>query len=104
MKLLNQTETLQELCRLSSKPGMFIAWVEDHLVEVVKAAPYLKDYVQAQFDGSAYMLFKDEREMMRYYRRTVGDDGPTKQNPYDGPARVYALTCGADGELQTENT
>jgi len=38
------------------------------------------------------------------YYRTVGDDGPTKLNDYNGPCRIYALTCDPFGQLLNENT
>ena len=50
------------------------------------------------------LTFDTEKEMEKHYDLTVGDDGPTKYNSYDGECRVYALTCSNTGELLTENT
>lgn len=74
--------------------------------EVCLAAPYLKceKLWQVQFAGVAYLFFDSEEELDRYYNKTVGDDGPTETNSYDGPVRVYALTCDPSGSLMNENT
>jgi hypothetical protein len=109
MQKLTKSETLQALCRATSRYGMFIAfeWPEGvPLDEIAKAAPYLDLASDAQLlcDGEGFLLFDTEEELERAYRRTVGDDGPTPENPYDGPMRVYALTCFPDGELRNENT
>lgn len=73
--------------------------------DVLLAAPDLAGDAthQALGDGGAY-FFGSEEEIQAIYDRTVGDDGPTKSNPYAGPVRVYALTCAPDGQLMNENT
>jgi hypothetical protein len=108
MKIINISgDTLCALCKVSEKWGMYISFV-DHtdLQEIFKAAPYLNTeaFLRTCVDGCAYTLFDTEEEMMNLYHQTVGDDGPTKLNPYNGPARVYALTCDPQGNLLTENT
>ena len=55
-------------------------------------------------DGLGYLFFNTEAECCAAFEDIVGDDGPTKKNPYDGPMRVYALTCDPHGELMNENT
>ena len=62
-----------------------------------------ENYYQVLFDGEGFTTFSTTKEMQEFYDKIVGDDGPTKSNPYDGPIRVYALTCGPEGFL-TENT
>lgn len=62
-----------------------------------------KNYYQILFDGEGFALFSTKEEMEEFYDKIVGDDGPTRLNKYDGPIRVYALTCGPTG-LLTENT
>jgi hypothetical protein len=64
----------------------------------------LPDYDSLWYYGTCIVLFDTEEELLYAYNRTVGDDGPTKLNPYNGPARVYARTCDQDGNLITENT
>lgn len=74
--------------------------------EICKAAPYL-DYqedMQIFGDEEAFIVCDDYKELRRLYWQTVGDDGPTESNPYDGPARVYALTINSQGEPENENT
>ena len=97
-------EVLSALCRLSKKNGMYwsVSNCEDNPEEVQKAAPYL-DLVDI-INGYGYILFDTESEMCYFYSQTVGDEGPTKINNYNGPAKVYTMTCGPDGKLLTENT
>jgi len=106
---------MQELAKALNKPCMYITldWFRSDGTtgdpkEILKAAPYLdcddNDHMQALSDGMAILVFDSEEEMEDHYQQTVGDDGPTEKNPYNGPGRVYALTCTASGELQNENT
>jgi hypothetical protein len=60
--------------------------------------------VALSIDGERYFLFETEEAMLAAYDATVGDDGPTAANAYDGSASIYALTCSPAGELLTENT
>ena len=71
--------------------------------EILKAAPYLTDD-QAICDGVYILVCSTEEEMYKYYDLTIGDDGPTGSNKYDGEARVYAVTINNKGEMETENT
>ena len=112
MKILDHTEALQELTKATKRWGMYLnipTWDRvfdgNWFQELTKAAPYLSDYNhQILLDESGYILFDSEEEMNDTYERTVGDDGPTKLNPYNGQARIYALTCSPEGELLNENT
>ena len=107
MILLDRTEVLKELCKQSGKYGMYISFIEQYnIVGITEAAPYLnfEEHHQVFLDGHGWMLFDSRVEMETCYRKTVGDDGPTELNPYDGDVRVYALTCSLAGELENENT
>jgi hypothetical protein len=111
MKGLCQIRVLEALCKATKQWGMFISiFCKDigsgEVDEICKAAPYLKDdeYTQMLADGCGVFLFDTEEEMEQHYYQTVGDDGPTKTNPYDGPARVYAITCDNTGQTLNENT
>ena len=109
MTPLSHTDTLKTLAKLLGKPCMYIiGWDNPNYpyVGAYEAAPYMAEdgFNQMLCDGSGFLVFDSEEEMYRYYDQTVGDDGPTKSNPYDGPVRIYALTCGADGQTQSENT
>lgn len=109
--ILTVTEAMQLLAKTIQKPCIFLSFqllAEDvGFDEVLKAAPYLdfnKD-LQVIGDGVAIVICEDREEQQRLYRMTVGDDGPTKTNPYSGTkARVYALTCNEEGKLENENT
>ena len=123
VKFLSKHHVFEELCRTSGKWGLYISFSDldtnDELISweygLFKAAPYLKtnedmDYEhicvceQICSDGWGILLFDTEEEMEKYYNLTVGDDGPTDTNPYNGDYRVYALTCDPIGQLLTENT
>ncbi len=113
--ILTAHDIFRELCKQRQQWGLYfsisfipgepgcedITWDEVH-----KAAPYLSvrdTDIQVLADGCGY-VFGTEAEVQQLYDLTVGDDGPTKLNPYNGPARVYALTCGPNGDFMNENT
>ena len=106
MEALTVTETMQALAKALGKPCMLVSLPQNTTVRGLDAAPYLNgdEHAQLLIDGEGVLVFEHVDEMWRYFDMTVGDDGPTKTNPYAGPNRVYALTCGADGGLLTENT
>jgi len=109
MKAFTIIDAMQELAKSTNKPCMFIGsweWYDGDLTDVIYAAPYLdlERDMQLLSDGQGILVFDSEEEMERYYKMTVGDDGPTESNSYDGPARVYAVTCSRVGELLSENT
>jgi hypothetical protein len=106
VKILDNVQTLETLAKALKKPCMFISIHSDPLdyCEIEQAAPYLEGQLQVMSDGYGYIVFDTEEEMREYYLQTVGDDGPTSKNDYDGNCRVYALTCNAEGRTQNENT
>ena len=112
-------QILEILCGNSGKCGMYCSvslpdGFEEGIAprDLLEAAPWLETVETEQgpghhvlwFSGEFYIFFDSEEEMYKCFNATVGDDGPTKSNPYEGQIRIYALTCGADGSLQTENT
>jgi len=112
---LDPTDVLQALCKLKGKYGILLH-LRQHSPEAktdfvapggpVRPAPYLTadDILAGQFDDLMWGFFDSEEDLDACYGATVGPDGPTDSNPYDGPASVYAVTCGPDGELRNENT
>ena len=108
MKIFEVHNLFAEYARLSRKWCMIISWDIDKpedVDELFKAAPYLGlEDLQILYDGQALLTFESENEMWEYYNQTVGDDGPTKTNPYLGPFKVYALTISPEGQFQNENT
>lgn len=111
MRKLDTTKTLQELAKALKKPCMYISiqYPSDDIADfedALKAAPYLsvEEDGQILMDDCGYIVFDSDEEMEKTFCQTVGDDGPTETNKYDGATRVYAITCSADGELQNENT
>jgi hypothetical protein len=109
-QFLDFNTTLEILCKSTKKwgVGIFCAQADDtDMQEVLKAAPYLTTQdngLQIVADGFGYVLCDTEKEMEDIYGQTVGDDGPTGLNKYDGPARVYAITCDPEGQTRNENT
>lgn len=101
-------DILRTLCAARGQWGMFISSGHENLGEICKAAPYLSAdqafELSSAGTGDACLFFDSEEECERAFWSTVGDDGPTKTNPYNGPARVFACTCGPDGVLRHENT
>ncbi len=109
---------LSALCKGRKSYGMLASFpvptdqewenLETYIEELYKAAPYLtRDVLTSQdvlFTGQVYLFFSSEEEMLEYYDATVGDDGPTETNKYDGPVKVYAITCDPSGTLLNENT
>ncbi|MCK9371281.1 hypothetical protein M0R04_15315 [Candidatus Dojkabacteria bacterium] len=110
MEILDQITTLEKLCKLSGKWGLFILFgFPDHTEEVMDIfkASFLTEeekYGQVISDGCGYFLFGTEKEMEKHYYMCAGDDGPTELNKYNGNLRVYALTCDPNGQTMNENT
>ena len=95
------------LCKATGKWGIWVSWLDaDDIEEVVKACPWLseREHAGVLLDGCAIVLCETEAEVMALYDQVIGEDGPTRRNPYNGPVRVYALTCDPTGEGQDENT
>lgn len=108
MKVLSGIELACEVAKKFKKPVLFLNLSQADSIayeEVFKAAPYLGfDDTQALADGNAIIVCDTVKEQEVLYSLTVGDDGPTKFNAYDGPARVYALTIDKNGQTLNENT
>ena len=98
-------EMVVELCREKQCWGLFVCLDSSPWVEIFKAVPFLsmKD-VQALLNGHVVLTFSTEGECREYYNQVVGDDGPTESNPYNGPAKAYALICNHRGQIVAENT
>lgn len=100
---------LAALCRQHQMWGMYASIFNQGLghEEILKAAPWASEGTalwNLTLEDSVYLFFSTEEEMLAVYGQTVGDDGPTETNPYNGPARVYALTCDPEGNTHNENT
>ena len=108
MKALNFHEAMSAIARNYGKPVLYLSFDPDQdLDQTVAAAPYLKDlpmFGQLIADAGGYIVCDSDEEMEELFWQTVGDDGPTASNPYLGKGRIYALTCGDDGQLRNENT
>lgn len=101
IRKLTVLRAFAELCRASKSWGLYVSHGGP---SATPAAPYLDPGDPILVNGQGIILCETEAEMLDLFGRTVGDDGPTAQNPYDGPDRVYALTCSPEGEFLNENT
>lgn len=94
MKALGLCEAMEAMAKALGKPILYISIDVDDLEEVVKAAPYLEEdeLTSTRLSGGGFIVCDNLDELNRLYDLTVGDDGPTASNPYNGATRVYALT------------
>jgi hypothetical protein len=110
MEHFDAVTVLSPLCGAANKWGMYISFQTypkyPDFDELKKAIPYLdmRKHGQIFAEGCGWFLFDTEKECEEAFWSTVGDDGPTKTNPYNGPVRVYAVTCAPNGQLMNENT
>jgi hypothetical protein len=110
MESLSLISAFCRLCKESQKWGLFISIYEPEggPYEAQSAAPYLDDgedeHLQIITDGVGFFLFDTKEDMNIHYRATIGDDGPTELNSYNGETRIYALTCDPFGQALNENT
>jgi hypothetical protein len=109
MRKLGLCDAFSLLCKSIKKWGVYISFIADaasDVQDIERAAPYLdwQEDVRIFANEHGIILCDTKDEMESVFNKTVGDDGPTSMNPYDGPVRVYALTCGPDGTLLNENT
>lgn len=108
--VLDWRSTFALACKGAGKWGLYLSFNQQHLdmYDVFGAAPYLEDQKYFPFllipQVEMVLLFETREEMHKYFCLTVGEDGPTKLNPYKGPATIFACTCGPDGNLLGENT
>jgi hypothetical protein len=63
----------------------------------------MKERLDLTLNGWMILLSDTEAKIMTLFHQAVGDDGPTRDNPYKGKARVYAYVTGPSGGI-TENT
>lgn len=107
-QVLDVHQMASEACRLHKQWGLYVSGSMEDLDGCgrVNAAPYLSfhDHTQVALDGQGLLLCETEDECWRLYVLTVGDDGPTATNPYDGEDRVYAMVINPEGVIVTENT
>lgn len=118
-RFIDRTQAARELCKAHGKWGLYISFPDLGAAEwddFKRAAPYFNiawgenppqddnNAGQCLFEGTAIILCDTEEEMNDLYDQTVGDDGPTEKNSYNGPMRVYALTISPEGEFRNENT
>lgn len=97
---------LERQCCLHEHWGVYVSWnPDDGFEEVYRACPILAVVNPDNFEhGHGAILAPTEGEVRALFGLVVGDDGPTRLNPYKGPAKVYALMVNNHGKAVTENT
>ena len=111
---MTDIDMLESVCKNTKRWGLYISIyvpadipIGESIDEVLKAALFLNpvDHGQVIADGRGWFFFDTEDEMNDAFWMCVGDNGPTGDvNPYDGPVRVYAITCDTNGITMNENT
>jgi hypothetical protein len=124
MNILSRTKLIAQFAKLSNKWIVYLSWGGYYLSdrfdyqELLKAAPYLntdlmqdeqaKEEIESAIiwstDNNAILTCETEEEAFYYFDRTVGDDGPTKFNNYQGRANIYAEIIDNNGNSITVNT
>lgn len=101
MKVFSEHEFVAVYCKAAHKWAIWFGLPHDvPPLEARRAAPWLPP---GTLPGSGVAVFDTQQAAEEAFWATVGDDGPTKTNPYSGPAKVYACLVGPDG-LMSENT
>lgn len=101
-------EMLSAMCQAKKKWGIFLQVSNDggNWAELQKAVPFFSVSEMAEFwhEFNGVIFLDSEEELQAICGQIIGDEGPTSLNTYNGFARVYALSCGPDGTLYSENT
>ncbi len=103
-------DTFRALLVALNKPGVLVRIQPSEqepaelFDEILKAAPLLKTKTEIISAEWGLIVCDSEAEMDAVFDTFAGDDGPTKSNPYNGPAKVYAEQINAKGESLYENT
>ena len=109
MQHVDNYQILKAVAKTHGKWAMLVSFQSRDEKEVLQAAPCLKNlgnpdtsfFIQ---EGGGILVFDSEAEATESFHVIVGDDGPTKTNPYNGPVRVFACLCNSAGDLMTVNT
>jgi hypothetical protein len=105
-------EAFEQVCKASGKYGLYLSTGVDHDaypdsgVSEVQRATLLPtdDAFELATSGQSIFLFDTMAECLAVYCNVVGDEGPTKTNPYNGPVKVFAYWLSPDGRTGSENT
>ena len=79
------------------------AWDAAEMVKCVNWDIPFGDKCELLFMGG-HIVCDSREECERLFEGVVGDDGPTELNPYGGPYKAFATTCGPNGQGYDENT
>lgn len=98
------TDFIEEMCKRFKLWALYISWLDDaNIHNILEAAPYLTmdDDYQMLSDCTGVVLCESEKEVWKIFDQTVGDEGATEANQYDGPGNVYACIMGPEGAIHT---
>jgi hypothetical protein len=102
-------QLLECACKVHKKWGIFLQLGPcevDQFDDVELAVPWIHEKGSISHFlayGWQIILFDTEEETYEHYKVIRGDD-ENHFNTYQGPIKVYALTCTPDGECWNENT
>lgn len=105
MKIMTSPDLFEEYLKSTGTYGCLLSTSFDgDIEELQKAVPLLPyERVIDLFFNNIFVTFDTREEAKAFFDTVVGDDGPTKTNPYNGPASVYAWWGGPEGII-SENT
>ena len=107
MEILSNPHTiLQSLCILKKKWGMYIVlgkypvFLDTQKEEITREAPYLssRDYQQIWYQGSGYVFYDTQEEVIIVYNQTVDPkSGIYRNNFYHGS--ISLIVCSPEGKF-----
>lgn len=108
MKTLTKFNLLENYTTVSGKYVVMLSCSNLDVCtdELKKAVPMITDYgdiVNLLTGDTLFFEFDYNDAAIDFFDTVIGDDGPTRLNSYNGPARVFACLSGPNG-LITENT
>ncbi len=105
MKIMTSSDLFEEYLKSTGTYGCLLSNNYDGKIqELQKAVPLLPyERVLDLYFKNIFVTFDAQEEAKAFFDTVAGVDGPTKTNPYKGPANVYACWGGPEGII-SENT
>lgn len=101
-------ETIEAYMHYKPCWGVYLSNSNDDVTsgEMHKAVPLLnqEQINHLWIEGNLFLEFENRDSAQEFFNSVIGDDGPTKTNPYNGPARVFAIWGGLEDGWLSENT
>jgi hypothetical protein len=105
MEILDEHTVFEKYIKATKSWGVMLSWGQDfkeedfpEAEELNKACPKLDIMeVQRLYTEMLFIKFDKELEAREFFGTVVGEDGPTKTNPYNGPIKIYSCLFGPFG-------